>query len=402
MRTTQTIPHSGVCRACGSSRLEVFYEVPDVPVHSCLMVDSREAALGFPRGQLRLEFCPSCGFVQNGLYDASLQSYSPDYEETQAFSPRFKAFLEDLADDQIARHGLRDKQVVEIGCGKGEFLMLLSERGPSRGIGIDPGYRPERTTSAAKDRVRFIRDHYGERYADLTGDYVACRHTLEHIGPVHEFVARIRHGLRAGTPVFFELPDLERVLVERGFWDIYYEHCSYFTAGSLARLLTSCSFTVTRLAKAYDDQYLLLDGIAGRGEEPALAIADDLEQTQAQVAAFRNDVAAKRRGIERLARSLAAEGRRLAIWGSGSKAVALLTSTDIGDAVRAVVDINPHKHGKFLVGSGHEIVAPASLAALEPDCVLVMNPVYEEEIGAHLASLGIAPRLLTLEGLAPA
>ena len=69
--------------------------------------------------------------MQNGLYDASLQSYSPDYEETQAFSPRFTAFLENLADDQIARHALHGKQVVEIGCGKGEFLMLLCERGPA-------------------------------------------------------------------------------------------------------------------------------------------------------------------------------------------------------------------------------------------------------------------------------
>ena len=46
---------------------------------------------------------------------------------------------------------------------------------------------------------------------------------------MREFVARIRRALQPGTPVFFELPDLERVLVERAFWDIYYEHCSYFT-----------------------------------------------------------------------------------------------------------------------------------------------------------------------------
>src|SRR4051812_45759319 len=112
-----------MCQACGSRDLEPFYEVPEIPVHSCLMVDRREAALAFPHGQLQLEFCHGCGFVQNGLYDETLQSYSPAYEETQAFSPRFMEFLERLVDDQIARHGLRDKQVVEIGCGKGEFLV---------------------------------------------------------------------------------------------------------------------------------------------------------------------------------------------------------------------------------------------------------------------------------------
>ena len=42
--------------------------------------------------------------------------------------------------------------------------------------------------------------------------------------------------------VFFELPDTERVLTEAAFWDIYYEHCSYFTPGSLARLFRRTGF----------------------------------------------------------------------------------------------------------------------------------------------------------------
>ena len=61
-------------------------------------------------------------------------------------------------------------------------------------------------------------------------------------------------------------------------------------------------------------------------------------------------------------RRLADEGKRVVIWGSGSKAVSFLTTLRVPDLIAAVVDINPHKHGKFLAGTGHEIVGPRALA----------------------------------------
>ena len=91
-------------------------------------------------------------------------------------------------------------------------------------------------------------------------------------------------GDRTDVVVFFELPDTERVLTEAAFWDIYYEHCSYFTRGSLARLFRRTGFEPHRLWKAYDDQYLLLEaGPAGSGTGPRLSEEDDLERTSRQV-----------------------------------------------------------------------------------------------------------------------
>lgn len=389
------------CRACGGMDLEPFYEVRGIPVHSCLMVASRAAALAFPRGDLRLDFCRRCGFVQNGLYDASLQGYSTDYEETQAFSPTFMAFADQLARDQVERHGLSGRTVVEIGCGKGEFLVLLCEHGAARGIGIDPGYRPERTDSPVRERIEFIQDFYSERYAHLTGDYVCCRHTLEHIGPVHDFTALIRRTMRPGTPLFLELPDLERVLVDQAFWDVYYEHCSYFTLGSLARLAQRCGFSVSRLKKEYGDQYLILDGEAVDGPAPLPRTADDLERTIAQVATFKAAIPGKLAALKRRVRGWHEAAETAALWGSGSKAVSFLTTTGLGDAVDAVVDINPHKHGKFMAGTGHEILPPQALRQRHPDHVVVMNPLYVPEITRDLADLGLHPSVSTLEDVRP-
>ena len=64
------------------------------------------------------------------------------------------------------------------------------------------------------------------------------------------------------------------------------------------------------------------------------------------------------------------------------------------DVVTRVVDINPHKQGKHLAGTGQRIVAPAALADDPPDLVVVMNPIYRDEIAADLARQGLTPELV--------
>nr|MBW4052889.1 methyltransferase domain-containing protein [Pseudomonadota bacterium] len=371
------------CKACGSVDVQIFYRIEGVPAHSCLMLASREEALAFPQGDIELGFCRGCGFIGNVRFDPGLNRYSAAYEETQAYSPRFMRFLDEVWDDQIDRFELGPGMTaLEIGCGKGEFLVGLCERSGCAGIGVDPAYRPERTRSTAAQRMTFIRDLYGPKYSHLQADYLCCRHTLEHIAPVHDFVRLVREtlGERRHVNVFFELPDMERVLEQGAFWDIYYEHCTYFTRGSLARLFRSAGFDVHRLYKAYDDQYLMLEAQpAGGPTDALLPQEDDLAVIASLVGRFERQVRDRLQSLSEALAQHRARGHRLAIWGSGSKCVSLVSSLGLSlnqGPELAVVDINPHKHGKFLAGSGLEIVSPDALRSLRPDVVLVMNSIY--------------------------
>jgi SAM-dependent methyltransferase len=391
---------AAVCAACGGTDVEAIYSQRDVPAHSCLMLPTREEALAFPRGDIDLGFCRGCGFIGNTRFDPRLSRYSQAYEETQAYSPRFVRFLNELCDEQIRRFALGPgTTALEIGCGKGEYLVALCERSGCRGIGLDPGYHPERTRTDVAARLTFIRDFYGPAYAHLQADYICCRHTLEHIPDVAAFLRLIRGtiGDRRGVSVFFELPDMERVLHQGAFWDIYYEHCSYFTRGSLARLFRACAFDVRRLYKAYDEQYLMLEAVPAAGPTDALLpLENDLATLESLVARFRRQMSQRLQELAGAAARWRAAGKRAAIWGSGSKCVSLLSAVGFGEELAAVVDINPHKRGKFLAGSGIEIESPQSLARTRPDVVVVMNAIYAREIAHQLDQLGIRPELVAL------
>ncbi len=386
-----------VCPACGSDALEGFHTQGAVPANSCLLLTSREEAAAFPVGSLHLAFCTACGFVTNTQFDPTLAEYSDRYEETQGFSERFVSFARSLAHKWVADHDLAGKTVLEIGCGKGEFLVMMAEAGIGHGIGIDPGVHPERIETTVGDRLEWIADFYSDDYAHLEADAIVCRHTLEHIGPVGAFVGMIRRAIgdRLDTRVLFEVPDTQRVLDEVAFWDVYYEHCSYFSAGSLARLFERHGFEVLDLTLAYDDQYLICEARpVGAGETPRPWVADDLEALRAGVDHFRRAYAETLGVWEDRLGILRKGGGTAVIWGAGSKGVSFLSV--VGDNVSAAVDINPYKHGMYMAGTGHPIISPGELRAIEPDLVIAMNPVYLDEIRRDLDLLGIGATLVAL------
>jgi threonine dehydrogenase-like Zn-dependent dehydrogenase len=189
--------------------------------------------------------------------------------------------------------------------------------------------------------------------------------------------------------LFIQVPDSLRILRDIAFEDIYYEHCNYFTEASLVGLFARHGFGARAVCRDYDGQYLGLLARLGDGVAPASDDDDVARLAAGYGTAHEEKVAAWQRRV--------AEAGRVAIWGSGSKGVAFLSALGAeAGRVGHVVDINPHRQGMHMIGTGHPIVAPEALPAIRPDTIVVMNRVYRDEVAAMLARLGLAPALLAL------
>jgi SAM-dependent methyltransferase len=394
MTDNQHTAQESKCPVCNSTDLVVFFEVLHVPVHCNVLWPTRDQAIQAPRGDMRLGFCRDCGHIFNLVFNPVLMAYTQDYENSLHFSPRFQRYAESLAARLIERHDLHGKDIIEIGCGKGDFLRLLCELGGNRGVGFDPSYNLGPNADTTAGRITFIQDFYSERYASYEADFICCRHVLEHIQFPRGFLNDVRQaiGNRSGTIVFFEVPDVYFTLRDQGIWDLIYEHCSYFGASSLSRLFTLCGFATCDLTETYEGQFLCIEALSSEGgacspHDPQGDPEEMVRDVAAFAAEYRSKVQIWRRNLERIAQT----GQRAVVWGAGSKGVTFLNALETRDRILYAVDINPRKQGMYLAGTGQQIVPPEFLREFRPDVVVVMNPVYLDEIRQIAEGLGLRP-----------
>lgn len=389
--------HESNCTVCDSPRITEFLVIVGVLVHCNLLWPTRKEAIRAPKGDLRLGFCQRCGHIFNLAFDPELITYTQTYENSLHFSPRFHSYAESLANRLIKQYDFYGKDIIEIGSGQGDFLRLLCQLGGNRGVGFDPSYVPEQEAILAEDRVTIIRDFYSDRYADYEADLICSRHVLEHIQFPQSFLASIRRSIgdHSHSLVFFEVPNVMFTLRDLGIWDLIYEHCSYFSRNSLAHLFNTQGFEVINQTEVYEGQFLCIESLPREGlHSPKFENGHDLEQMNSHVATFADKYRERVAEWENNLEDFVAAGQRVVLWGGGSKGVTFLNTLKIQDQVEYVVDINPRKHGKYVAGTGQQIVPPEHLQDYQPDVVIVMNPIYYNEIKQNLIKLGISAQLI--------
>lgn len=399
MKDTRTLPlraqqaaNTHSCPICRSDGVHLFMEVRRAPIYCNVLWETREAAMAAPRGDMTLGYCPTCSHVYNYAFDPSLMDYSQEYENSLHFSGRFQQYATDLTQRLIERYNLRGKDIVEIGCGKGDFLRQICRAGDNRGVGFDKSFVPDPVRDALDPNVRFVVDFFGAAYAHEPADLIVCRHVLEHIEDPRAFIADLRRviGNHRRPVVYFEVPNALWTLRDLGIWDIIYEHCSYFSPASLVHLFETSGFETLDVREEFGGQFLAIEARPASGSVPLSAqMRLDFDCMMRDVTAFGDNYRAKVAHWRARLGALAEQRRRVVVWGAGSKGVTFLNVFHDQGAIEYVVDINPRKQGKYVAGSGQQVVEPAFLRSYQPEVVIVMNALYVDEIRQMLSALDV-------------
>ncbi len=384
------------CLICATPALVDFFALEAVPVHCNIQWETREAACGAPVGDLRLAFCTSCGHIFNRAFDPALVEYSQKYENSLHFSPFFEAYAQDLARSLVDRHRLHGKLILEIGCGKGEFLDFICGLAGSRGVGFDPSHAAE-STNPTDSQVRVVHELYSARHQDFSPDLVICRQVFEHLPCPLDLLEDIRKAADetpARPVVFFEVPNVLCTLRDGGIWDLIYEHVSYFSPSSLRFAFERSGFEVSTVEEVYGDQFLQIEARPKAASE--ILSKEDNHRLAGLVNAFAETFDERVEWWRGRLEAFRREGKRSVLWGAGSKGVTFLNVFKDLCPVDYAVDLNPRKQGRFLPGCGVQIVAPELLRDFKPDLILIANPLYQDEIRSAVAVLGLAPEFAVL------
>lgn len=382
------------CPACRGAQTTDFLDLGDVPVFCNVQWPSRAQARSVATGPLSLTACTACGHVFNRAFDASRLAYAPGYENSQHASSVFRAYAERLVDRLILTYGVRGRAVVDIGCGRGDLLALLCERGGNRGYGFDPSF----SGAAQQEGERawtIQREYFGAtQAAAIRPALVSCRHVLEHVEDPVAFLSGLREAIEAaGDPVLYlEVPSGEELLEAQGLWDYLYEHVSYFTAQSLEAVLHAAGFEVLSMQRDFGGQFLCAEARSARG---SLVTQSKRTRTEDQLHRAAAALVERLNAWKQWAGQLDSAHGEVSLWGAGSKGVMFLNLLGLSAPQRLarVVDQNTDKHGRFVSGTGQEIIGPQALRGGNVVEIVLMNGIYQSEVAAQLKDLGVRARL---------
>ena len=355
---------STACRLCGHP----LFPEPLLVQHAM-----PAAAQGLPTAEqladdqgvtLALHQCAGCATVQ--LANPPVP-YWREVIRAAGLSAEMRAFRREQFGRWIAEHDLTGRKVLEVGCGRGEYLALLAEAGAdAHGLEYAPAAVAACHAAGLHAHRGFLEDP-SIRLASGPFDGFAILNFLEHIPAAPLTLQAIAANLTDGASGLVEVPNFDMILRAGLFAEFIPDHLFYFTRQTLTALLERNGFDVLDCRPAWHD-YVLSATVRKRRPldlSPLLACQDALK------AAFDTFLARFAPG-------------RVAIWGAGHQALALISLMALAPRVAYVVDSAPFKQGRYTPATHRPIVAPERLADGEVDAVIVLAASYSDEVARIL------------------
>lgn len=329
----------------------LLFSQQNLPVLQNRVYATPQDAMDCPVGNVALVEDLETGLVYNDAFQADKIIYDSHYNNEQANSVLFRDHLESVA-EKICRI-IGKESIVEVGCGKGFFLEMLSARGCEI-TGFDPAYEGNNPN---------VRKEYFHPGLGFKGKGLVLRHVLEHISEPYRFLCQLAEANGGQGLIYIEVPCLDWINEHNAWFDIFYEHVNYFRLSDFSRMFGR----LIHAERSFGQQYLSVIADLSTLRPPKYDANDSVQFSSS----FGQSLDVLRRY------------RSDTIWGGGSKGVIFsLLSQRAGFPIQKVIDINPAKQGKYLPATGLLVQSPSEvLPTLKPGTfVLVMNSNYLAEI----------------------
>ena len=447
-----SVPEGSVCIACGGALtgLSVFHNMPasaqDIPAREEL--DTERAV------DLTLCQCRDCGLVQFAVepvhyYRDVIRAGGGSSTMRQLRHAEYTRLLA-----QLLARGVRKPKIIEVGCGRGEFLGMwdlaaaellpaaagdpsaAAEKTEAAGAGtdisagaqnpaagsllpwLDTWYSPAEAeaieklcretelvglehqpqlVNTAKESGLNVYEGFAEGHCDFPEapfDAFVQFNFLEHQPHPKDMLETIWRNLKPGGLGLLTVPSFEYILEHDGYYELLRDHIANYTEETLTRLLLSCGFAVLSLRRVNRDT---IEALVEKSETEKLAVLPASASLQ-DVSALTENYEVMKRDINAYLETLSAGGRSLAIWGASHQGFTLAATTELSGKVRYIIDSAPFKQGRFAPASHIPIVPPAHFHEEPVDELLIVAPGYTDEIaGIIRRDFGEKVRILVLK-----
>lgn len=348
------------CKVCGNS----FFHQPlltynNMPNGAQYMPDE-ETLKQDKLIVLEVMQCSGCGLVQLNnnpvhYYREVIRAASVSKE---MYLFRKKQFLR-----LVEEYRLKNKKIVEIACGCGEYLKIMDE------LEVD-AYGIEYCEASVKkcrqnglDVSKGYLDYDNQKIEKGPYDGFFMLNYLEHSPNPNVLLRGIYNNLEDDAIGIIEVPNFNMIIKENLFSEFISDHLMYFTKETLIFTLNKNGFDILECNELWD-QYII-SAVVRKKKQLNLSF---FEKTKKSLIKQIIDY------INRF------PNERVAIWGAGHQALTMMALADLGKKVKYVIDSAKFKQGKLTQGTHIPIIAPDKLNSEWADAVIIMGAGYSDEI----------------------
>ncbi len=317
---------------------------------------------------LGLYQCPFCGLVQ---FDCEPVDYYRDVIRAGGYSTTMVELRKKQYSYLIEKYSLQGKRFIEVGCGQGEFLSVLTEF-PVEAYGIE---HTDRLVQMARQKGLSVDcDFLGSADKKLENgpfDVFLSFNFLEHQPDPNGMLKGIYNNLSEDGMGLITVPSFEYILDKKCYYEFIRDHLAYYTFDTLAFVLNKNGFEVLEQEMINRDTLSMIVR-----KKPKQSFKDIIEN---QSSLYKE--------INNWADTHINAGRKIAVWGASHQGFTIVPTTDIGEKIDCIIDSAPFKQGKFSPAAHVEILSPANAAKRRIDSILIIAPGYTDEIAKNIKSI---------------
>tara|TARA_R110002020_G_scaffold180139_2_gene374168 strand:- start:899 stop:2020 length:1122 start_codon:yes stop_codon:yes gene_type:complete len=313
--------------------------------------------------ELSIYQCSACGLVQHNCPPVP---YHKEVIRASAFSTEMSEFRKLQFNKFVHRYYLKGKKVIELGCGRGEYLSLMKETGANVS-GIE--YSIESVNECLKQNLNVKRDYISDsnqKLPDAPYDAFFILSYFEHLPAPQILLKSIHKNLTNDGIGLIEVPNFDMMVRDNLFSEFITDHLMYFTKDTLTSTLLMNGFEVVECKEIWHD-YIISAVVRKRNKLNLQSFKNEREVLTTDI------------------HNYISQHSKVAVFGAGHQALALIALTDIGNKIEYVVDDATFKQGKYTPATHIPIVSRAELKKNPVDAIIIIAGSYSDEVKNSLS-----------------
>lgn len=309
---------------------------------------------------LKIYQCSGCGLVQ--LNNEPVPYYK-EVIRASGISAEMRNFRLKQFNGFLNSYSLKGKKVIEIGCGAGEYLSLMNESG-ANAYGLE--YSKSSIDICKNNGLNVYKGFIEKENYRLTGapyQGFFILNFLEHWPKPNLTLSGISHNLTDDAVGLIEVPNFNLILRKNIFSEFITDHLYYFTKDTLTTTLSINGFEIIECQENFHD-YIISAVVKKRKK------LDLSHFTHSQIGLTHE----LNNFIHRF------KPKKVAFWGAGHQAFALITLTQISHKIAYVIDSARFKQGKYTPGTHIPIVSPDMLDKEPVEAIIIATGGYSDEV----------------------